>query len=385
MEAGALRVALFSGNYNYVRDGANQSLNRLVEYLLRQGVAVRVYSPTTDTPAFDPNCDLVSVPSVPMPFGRGEYKIAWRIPAAVKADILAFKPNVFHLSFPLFLGRAAQRYGRQIGVPIVASMHTRFETYPKYYNLDMFTGLLEARLRSFYLGCDAVVAPNQSSVDILRAQGMGDDIGIWARGVDTSIFNPGQRSLEWRRSLGIQDNEVVVGYLGRLVLEKGLDVFAEVIGQLRERGIAHRVLIVGDGPARDFLTERMPGAVFAGFQSGQELGRATASMDIMLNPSTTEAFGNVMLEGLASGVPVVAARAPGGETLIADGVSGRLITPGAVEAFTDAVSAYCSDFNLRSAHSKAAQTASTHYDWDRVNHAMIDTYLRVIAEHSAGA
>jgi phosphatidylinositol alpha 1,6-mannosyltransferase len=382
MEASDLRVALFSGNYNYVRDGANQSLNRLVDYLLRQGVKVRVYSPTTDTPAFEPKGDLVSVPSVDMPFGRGEYKVAWRIPAAIRQDIRAFRPNVFHLSFPLFLGRAAQRFGRKIGVPVVASMHTRFETYPRYYGLGYLEGMMEARLRSFYLGCDAVVAPNQSSVDIMQAQGMGDHIGIWARGIDTSIFGPEQRSLDWRRSLGIGDDDVAVGYLGRLVLEKGLDVFADAVGRLKAQGLSFKTLIVGEGPARPLLTERIPEAIFTGFQSGQDLGRATASMDVMLNPSTTEAFGNVMLEGLASGVPVVAARAPGGETLITDHQSGRLIEPGNAAQFAEAVAAYIADPTLRRQHGEAAFRSSSRYDWDAVNHAMIQVYLKVIEERS---
>jgi phosphatidylinositol alpha 1,6-mannosyltransferase len=382
MDASHLRVALFSGNYNYVRDGANQSLNRLVDYLLRQGVKVRVYSPTTNTPAFPPQGDLVSIPSRPLPFGRGEYRLAWHLPSEIRKDIVAFAPNMFHISFPMLLGSSALRLAKRIGVPAVASMHTRFETYPRYYGLRWSEPLLEAIIRRFYRGCDAVVAPNQTSVDIMRAQGMGDSIGIWARGIDTSIFNPGQRSLEWRRSLGLKDDDVVVGYLGRLVLEKGLDVFAETIRLLGSRGVAHRVLIIGAGPAQDMLKEQLPDAVFAGFQSGQALGRATASLDVMLNPSTTEAFGNVMLEGLASGVPVVAARASGGETLITDGRSGRLITPGDVSAFADAVAAYCTDPDLRKDHGTAALLSSSAYDWDRVNQAMIDTYLRVIQDRT---
>jgi glycosyltransferase involved in cell wall biosynthesis len=381
MEASQLRIALFSGNYNYVRDGANQALNRLVDYLLRQGVAVRVYSPTTPTPAFAPQGDLVSVPSWPMPFGRAEYRFAPYLPAATKRDILAFKPNVFHIAFPFLMGWGAQKLAKTMGVPAVASMHTRFETYLRYYQLNWAEAAIDRMLRRFYSGCDAVAVPNQSTVELMRAQQMSDKLCIWARGIDTAIFNPGQRSGAWRRSLGIGDDEVVVGYLGRLVIEKGLDVFADSIDRLRSRGIAHRVMIVGDGPARAMMAERLPGAIFTGFQIGPELGRATASMDVMLNPSTTEAFGNVMLEGLACGVPVVAARAPGGETLIEDGVSGRLITPGAVDEYADAVAAYCTDPQLRAVTGAAAHLRSAAYDWDRVNHAMIETYLRVLGQH----
>jgi phosphatidylinositol alpha 1,6-mannosyltransferase len=287
---------------------------------------------------------------------------------------------VMHIAFPMLLGSSALRFARVIGVPAVASMHTRFETYPRYYKMRWAEPFLQWVLGRFYRQCDAVVAPNETSARIMREQGMGEHIGIWARGIDTSIFNPGQRSQAWRAQLGFGPDDIVIGYLGRLVLEKGLDIFAATVARLKERGIAHRVLIVGDGPARTWLQKQLADAVFTGFLSGEALGQATASMDIMLNPSTTEAFGNVMLEGLASGIPVVAARASGGETLIEDGVNGRLIEPGRVDDFADAVASYCTNAPLRAAHGQAALASSAQFDWDRVNHAMIDTYLRVVRD-----
>ena len=99
----------------------------------------------------------------------------------------------------------------------------------------------------------------------------------------------------------IADDEFAIGFLGRLVLEKGLDIFAEVCRVLRERDVPHRVLVIGDGPARDWFAERVPEAAFAGFQRGDDLGRAVASMDVLFNPSITETFGNVTLEAMACG------------------------------------------------------------------------------------
>src|SRR6478736_528945 len=124
VEASDLRIALFSGNYNYVRDGANQALNRLVGYLLRQGAKVRVYSPTTDHPAFPPTGDLVSVPSVPIP-RRREYRLAFRIPGSVRRDLADFNPNVLHVAAPDIVAHRAVTWGRKHGVPVVSSVHTR--------------------------------------------------------------------------------------------------------------------------------------------------------------------------------------------------------------------------------------------------------------------
>jgi phosphatidylinositol alpha 1,6-mannosyltransferase len=385
MDATRLRIALFSGNYNYIRDGANQALNRLVGYLLRQGAQVRVYSATTDTPAFPPTGDLVSVKSVKLPGGRGEYRAALGITPATRRDIEAFNPNIFHVAAPDYMGHRAITYARKRGLPILASMHTRFETYPRYYGLAFMEPAMLALLRRFYRRCDAVVAPSESMAQVMREQRLSYDIGIWTRGIDTSIFNPTQRDLDWRRGLGIEDDEVVIGFLGRLVMEKGLDVFSDSIDALRRRGVPHRVMVIGDGPARDWFEKRLPGAVFVGQQSGADLGRAAASMDLLFNPSVTETFGNVTLEVMACGLPVLAARATGSASLVRHGITGTLVRPGAISDFADALEAYCTTPALRAAHGGAGLAESARYDWDRVNQAVVDTYIRLIRQRNGEA
>ena len=382
MKVSDLRIALFSGNYNMVTDGANKALNRLVEYLLRQGAAVRIYSPTIETPAFAPQGELVSLPSVAIP-GRAEYRIALGLNGRVRRDLGAFKPNILHISSPDPAGHRAVSWARRRGIPVLASVHTRFETYPRYYGLGFTEPAILAMLKRLYRRCDALVAPAESFADVLREQGMNEDIGIWSRGVDRSVFHPGAREMEWRRSLGIADDEVAIGFLGRLVMEKGLDVFADTMAKLTRRGVVHRVLVVGIGPAKDWFADRVPEAVFAGFQAGQNLGRAVASMDVFLNPSITETFGNVTLEAMACGVPVVAARATGTDVLVADGESGHLVEPRNVTAYADALEAYIRDPELRARHGAEGERRSLDYDWDRINQVVADTYLRLIRQHKA--
>lgn len=382
MQTADLRVALFSGNYNYVRDGANQALNRLVGYLLGQGAAVRVYAPTVAQPAFEPTGDLVSVPSIAIP-RRPEYRMALSLSHAARRDLKAFAPNVVHVSSPDAVGHRAVSWARGRGIPALASVHTRFETYFRYYNMAWMEPAVEAVLRRFYRRCDALVAPSESMAQVLRDQRMNYDIGIWSRGVDRAVFNPHRRSLEWRRSLGIGDGEVAIGFLGRLVMEKGLDVFSDTIDELRRGGIAHKVLVIGDGPARGWFEARLPNAAFAGFQMGDDLGRAVAGMDVLFNPSVTETFGNVTLEAMACGLPVVAAAATGSESLVDDHVSGRLIRPGAVHTFAEALKAYVEDPALRARHGKAGEARALDFSWDRINQAVADTYLRLIRQKGA--
>lgn len=378
MKASQLRVAMFSGNYNYVRDGANQALNRLARHLLDRDVALRVYSPTVAHPAFPPTGDLVSVPAYGMPGGRGEYKLARGLTATTRADLEAFRPNIVHVSAPDILGHRALSWGRKRGIATLASLHTRFETYPQYYGIGFLGPLALALSKRFYNRADQVMVPGRGMAELLQDWGVTSPIGIWSRGVDHHRFNPAMRDLDWRRSIGIGDDEVAVSFLGRLVLEKGLDIFSDVATELQRRGVRHRILVIGEGPARDWFAERVPHAVFAGFQAGDDLGRAVASMDVFFNPSITETFGNVTLEAMAAGVPVVAARASGAVGLVDDRRTGFLVPPRDVPAYADAIARLCEDANLRWHMGLAGHEDAKEYEWDRANQAVLDAYLRIV-------
>jgi glycosyltransferase involved in cell wall biosynthesis len=377
MKPEELRIALFSGNYNYVRDGANQALNRLVGFLLRQGAKVRVYSPTTDTPAFPPTGDLVSVPAFSIPT-REEYRVPASLTPRVRRDLEQFAPNVIHVASPDIVAHRALSWARARDVPAVASVHTRFETYMQYYNLHWLEPVIRAILRRFYRRCDAIVVPAESTAAILRAQRMNSDISIWTRGVDRDQFNPGRRDMGWRRAHGIKGGEMVIAFLGRIVMEKGLEAFADAIDALEKRKVKHKVLVIGDGPARAWFEERLRQAVYTGQLVGSELGRALASADVLLNPSITEAFGNVTLEAMACGLPVVAAAATGTANLVRDGETGVLVEPGDTNGYAGALDAYARDPALRARHGEAGRAFANTMDWDAINGAVMKVYQRVI-------
>ena len=377
MDARDLRIALVSGNYNYVRDGANQALNRLVAYLLRQGAQVRAYSPTVKEPAFPPTGDLVSLPSIAAP-GRDEYRLPLGLPPRVRRDMAAFRPNILHIASPDISAHRAVSWARRRGIPSIASVHTRFETYLTYYHLEPLEPAVRAILRRLYRRCDALLVPAESTAAVLRAQRMNRNIAIWSRGVDREQFHPGRRDLEWRRSQGIADDEMVVAFLGRVVMEKALDVFADTVDELTRRGVRHKVLVIGEGPARPWFQQRMPSGIFLGQQEGTDLARALASSDVFLNPSVTEAFGNVTLESMACKLPVVAAEATGATNLVRDGVTGVLAEPGDIGAFADALQAYAEDLTLRERHGSAGLEFAKTQDWDAINSAVVRTYLRAI-------
>lgn len=367
-----LRVALFSGNYNYLREGANQALNRAVDYLERGGHRVRVYSPVTGTPAFEPAGTLVPVPSMALPV-RSEFRLALGLRAAARRDVAAFAPDIVHLSTPDWLGFAAQRFARRLGVPVVASLHTRFEAYLDHYGLGWARPAVESLLRRYYRRADRILVPTEGLRGEMAAIVGHDRIDVWSRGVDRDLFDPARRDQAWRRRQGWNDADLVVLFFGRLVREKGVDPFVAAVARLQAEGRPVRPLVVGAGPDRGRF-ERLAGLCFTGHIESAELARAVASADVLLHPSRTETFGNVMLEAMAAGLAVVAADAPSARGLVEDGIGGRLVASDDPAGYAAAVAALADAPELRRQFGAAARRASAAFTWDSASQAVERSY-----------
>ncbi len=379
-ERAALRVALFSGNYNYVMDGPVRALNMLVGHLERRGHRALVFAPTTDTPAFAHQGELVSIPSVALPGSRSEYRLGLGLPRRLRARLDAFRPDIIHVAAPDYSGYCALKYARANNLPAVASFHTRFDTYPRYYGLRWLEPLLTRYMRYFYSRCERVYAPSQSMVDELKADRIGGDIRLWARGVDRTQFNPDARDLAWRRSLGFGDDDIVVAFVGRVVREKGIDVFVSAVERAQRSDAKIRALVVGDGPERRHFEQSMPSGVFAGYLQGRDLARAYASADIFFNPSITETFGNVTLEAMASGLPAICAAASGSKSLVVDGDTGLLVADNeSAGDFADAITAVASDPARRQRMGRAALARAAGFDWDTILDGLIADYGDIAA------
>ena len=372
-----MRVALFSGNYNYLREGANRALNKLVGYLEREaGCTVRVYSPVTDTPAFEPEGTLVPVSSIALPV-RSEFRLALGLPRSARDDLERFDPQIVHVSTPDFLGTRAQTWAISRGIPQVASMHTLFETYLGYYGIERLRPLVEGHLNRFYRRADHVFAPTPDLVASLQRLRGDTSASVWSRGIDRALFSPEKRDMAWRRSHGIADDQIAVLFFGRLVKEKGIDIYQDVLTRLQDRGNI-RALVVGAGPAESGFGN-IRGAVLTGHLEGEELAAAVASADIMLAPSTTETFGQVMLEGMASGLAVVSADAPSARSLLRDGETGILCEPRSVSQYVAAIERLASNTAQLRAMGLAARAASRAYSWDHASQSVARTYDELLA------
>ncbi|GIV58812.1 MAG: sulfolipid synthase [Rhodothermaceae bacterium] len=371
------RIALFTGAYNHIADGVSLTLNRLVAYLERHDAEVEVFAPTVDHPPIRHNGTLIPVPSIPLP-GRSEYRASLGLSRTARRALRLFKPTLFHVATPDMLGLHAMRLATLWKTPIVSSYHTHFSSYLSYYNIEFLERPIWMWLRWYYRRCAHLYVPTPTMIDVLKSHGIEANFRLWPRGVDTSRFHPGQRDLAWRRAHGIGDDEVVVTFVSRLVREKGTNVFADVIEGLQRRGLAHRCLIVGDGPARPELAARLPEAIFTGYLAGHDLARAYASSDVFVFPSATETFGNVTLEAMASGLPAVCADAPGSNSLVVHGETGYLAPPNRSDIFLEFTANLVEDAALRRQMGRAALERARTYDWDVILGRMLAYYDEIL-------
>ncbi len=374
-----LRVALFSGNYNYVMDGPVRALNKLVAHLEKRGREVLVFAPTSKTSYLDHAGELVSLPSCPAP-RRPEYRIGVGLFGAAKKRLKDFAPNLIHVSAPDLGGLGALNYGRKNKIPVVASFHTRFDTYPRYYGAGWAEKYLTNYMRYFYSRCEHVYPPSQSMADELLRDGIGREMRLWTRGVDSALFNPEKRDMAWRRSVGIADDEIAVLFVGRLVLEKGIDHFAKSVAAVSKTHPKVRALIAGGGPELDYFKKNCPTGVFLGHQGGEDLARAYAGGDIFFNPSITETFGQVTLEAMASGLPALCANAAGSLSLVDDGATGFIASPD-VAAFAEKLNLLVGDAASRTRMGAAGRQKALTFSWDAVLDDLIANYHDAMASY----
>lgn len=377
-QAQQLRLALFSGNYNNVRDGANLALNRLTRAMLDRNVAVKVFSPTIENPSFEPTGDLYSLPSVPFP-GRSEYRVAYRFGRETKRVLDTFAPHVVHVSVPDIMGHTAKRYARRRGIPTVASFHTRFEVYLDYYHLSFLEPLVRSIFLGFYNDCAQVYVPSPSVEETLRADGVTAPLRRWTRGIDCSVFTPEKRNADWRAQRSLDQETPILLFVGRLVREKGLSVLIETAHALKAVGARAQVVIVGAGPEEGALRQALPEAHLTGHLERDGLTQAYANGDIFFNPSDTEAFGNVTLEAMASGLACIGCNAGGSANIIEHGRNGFLAKARDAQDHVRWTLQLLENPTLRQDFGAESRAMSLGRSWDKVMDEVFDHYKEVLA------
>jgi glycosyltransferase involved in cell wall biosynthesis len=269
------------------------------------------------------------------------------------------------------------KYARRRKIKVVASYHTHFVSYLTYYG---FHKKLEdvgwGYLRWFYNQFDRIFVPSASVAWELESHGF-KRIELWQRGVNLKDFSRSFRDEKLRESIGAQNKPVLV-FVGRLVKEKDLDDLVAANRLLRKKNYDYKLVIVGDGPMRAELEQKLPDAVFPGFLKGRDLSRWYSSADIFVFPSTTETFGNVILEAFASGLPAIVANKGGVVDLISDGQDGFIAKANSPRDLTAKISRLLEDRELLKKMGAAAEKKARFYGWSEVNKRLIRSYEKLI-------
>ncbi|MFE1801386.1 glycosyltransferase family 4 protein [Streptomyces sp. NPDC059517] len=314
-------------------------------------------------------CPVVRIPSLPLP-GYPQVRVA--LPSRrVAAAITAHRADIVHLASPFVLGVRGMAAAGRLGIPAVAVYQTDLAGYARTY---ISTGEATAwrRIRSVHAAADRTLAPSTAALQDLEAHGV-PRVRLWPRGVDTVRFRPQHRDDALRRELA-PNGELIVGYVGRLAPEKQIELLAGACGL---PGV--RVVVVGDGPSRPSLDQALPGAVFLGRRTGDELARIFASLDVFVHTGPFETFCQTVQEAMASGVPVVAPAAGGPLDLVAHGRTGLLVPPRDEATVRDAVWSLAADPALRAAYGAEARRTVEGRTWAAVGDALIEHYTDVLA------
>ncbi|MGV3707490.1 MAG: glycosyltransferase family 4 protein [Gemmatimonas sp.] len=387
VDASGVRLALFTDTFYPQVNGVTRTLDRLCEAVRARGGAVRVFTvadPEASDAEGERRYDIDRYASVPF-WAYKQLRIAWPSTRRIRRQFLDFRPTLVHAATPFGIGLGGRRLALQCNVPIVSSYHTSFAAYVRHYRMGALTDFTWKFLRWFHNSTQRTYCPSQAIVDEVNMQGFRNT-SVWSRGVDAHLFNPRARSTELRAVMGANDDTLVVTYVGRLAAEKGLDVATAAIRMAAELRPG-KVLFscIGDGPYEQEVRRQSPTASWLpGKLTGARLSEAYASGDVFIFPSTTDTFGNVMLEAMASGLPVIGADVGPTRELVGSD-RGWIAPAGDAEAFARVIVRLVDDRQDLMQRRRAALVYAESSSWDGIWNRLIGDYLTVSArEHVPG-
>lgn len=371
-----MRIAFFTETFLPATDGVVTRLRYTLEELARMGDDLFIVAPRYPDGGPDSyaGASIYRVPGVPFP-PYPRIKLSFAHPG-VGGALRRFRPDVVHAVNPFILGPGGIYYARRLGVPLVASYHTNVAAYARYYNLSLLSDAGRWWTRQLHNRAKINLCTSEAAMDYLLKEGI-KRVRLWPQGVDTRRFHPDKASarLRERLSRGHASDRLLL-YVGRLAPEKGIERLKAILQEIP----GTRLAIVGDGPARRNLEREFAGtrAVFTGLLHGEELAAAYASADAFLFPSTTDTLGLAMIEALASGLPIIAARSGASREVVSEGENGLFYEAGSRGALAAAVRRLFSDDAFREALARRARAAAEERDWGAATRALRGYYQEAL-------
>jgi glycosyltransferase involved in cell wall biosynthesis len=297
----------------------------LVTYLAGQGDEVKILAPAYDSfPGLPKGVELFPFRAFPLPFYK-EVVMPAGLPGGIRRVLKRHLPDLVHVATEGPFGLSAVISARSLGIPVVSSFHTDFPQYFRLYGSNWMEGISWRYLRWFHNATLATLCPTPTIKKMLLDKGFRA-VEIWGRGVDSELFHPRKRDEELRCSYGIAPDELLLLFVGRLAVEKNLQLLLSAWGLLSQNQPL-RLMLIGDGPLMEQLRSQWgekenSKVIFTGYKQGEELARHYASADLFVFPSLTETFGNVILEAMSSGLPVVSFKVQGPQDVVKEGLTG---------------------------------------------------------------
>jgi glycosyltransferase involved in cell wall biosynthesis len=358
-------------------DGVVKTFCHLAEVLKSEGVDFRMYSCFKPGNQYDWTDRVYNVSYVPLILYR-DYRMGLPYFDRIYPELDKFKPDLLHAVDPTPLSHYGVNYARKRKIKAVASYHSDYISYLPYYRFPRMAIKLGLFLqRRFFSRFDMVYVPSRSAVDDMRRLGI-KNIKIWERGVELDRFSPAFRNQDIRKSIKAEDRPILL-YVGRLIKEKDLKDLVTANSVLREKGCVYKLVLVGDGPLRKHLQRKLPDAHFTGFLRGEKLSQWYASSDLLVFPSTTETFGNVIVEAFASGIPAVVVNKGGATELIIDGVNGLIAKARSPRDFAEKIEYFLKNKEaLKHMGDAARNTVKKRKSWQAANLELLKSYEQVL-------
>ena len=373
-----MRIAFFTETFLPATDGVVTRLRYTLEELARLGDDVLVVAPRYPDGGPDSyaGAPIYRVPGVPFP-PYPRIKLSSAHPGVGRA-LRRFRPDLIHAVNPFILGPSGIFYARRLKVPLVASYHTNVAAYARYYKLNLFSDAARWWTRQLHNRAEVNLCTSEAAMDYLLKEGI-KRVRLWPQGVDALRFHPDKASGAWRERLsGGHPSDRLLLYVGRLAPEKGIERLKAILREVP----GTRLAVVGDGPAREDLERRFAGTatVFTGVLQGEDLAAAYASADAFLFPSTTDTLGLAMIEALASGLPIVAARSDASREIVDEEENGLLYEADSAPSLVAAVRRLFSNEGFRAALARAARAAAEERDWGTSTGALRGYYEQALEE-----
>jgi glycosyltransferase involved in cell wall biosynthesis len=372
-----MRIALFTETFLPKVDGIVTRLCHTVEHLQRNGDQVLIVSPDGGLSEYK-GAKIYGVSGFPLPL-YPELKLALPRPS-IGVAIEEFQPDLIHVVNPAVLGLAGLYYAKMMQIPLVASYHTHLPQYLHHYGLGMLEGVMWELIKVSHNQAQLNLCTSTAMVEQLREHGV-ERVDLWQRGVDTETFHPELASWEMRSHLSQgQPESPILLYVGRLGAEKEIERIKPVLEAIPNA----RLALVGDGPNRSVLEKHFAGTPthFVGYLTGKQLGAAFASADAFIFPSRTETLGLVLLEAMAAGCPVVAARSGGIPDIVTDGVNGYLFDPADEAGAIAATRTLLHQKEEREALRQSARTEAERWGWAAATRQLQNYYRGVVMSQS---